>query len=344
MASKMLTTGLKLADFVRPDCCKIRDPLPKDAECFAKDISKELEKLYQRHERMFVKRKRLMEMALPVRRRCRFVPKCACQFSKTIDIIPAYQPSYTRTEQLALPTVRRLLGRREYAMAKGDGIGESILNRLLRSSYLSMYSRLANLQPLTKPIKKKKKSKKQKARQMKYLEKMAKPKVIPKPPKRERKVGEMSERRLKKLSRPKKYVEEVQPKWELTDTMRDYKPTKRIVELAKHVIRENVHINEEPQKIAANALHYKPSARIKEMAQPLSVHEANMVPADIKEEPFAISPNALKYKASARIKELAEPKEFENAHIRDNPFAISPAALKATASPRLIELAKPKGA
>lgn len=85
------------------------------------------------------------------------------------------------------------------------------------------------------------------------------------------------------------------------------------------------------------------SDRIKEMSQPLAKHEANLGPADLKDDPFSISPNALKYKISSRMKELAEPKEFENTHIRENPFAISPAALKAKASPRLIELAKPKG-
>ncbi|XP_034664841.1 uncharacterized protein LOC117899143 [Drosophila subobscura] len=341
--SPELTTCLKLADKDRSDCCRIQDPIPYDGECFMKDIGNELSKLYRRHERMFVKRRRIMEMALPIRRRCRYVPKCPCQFSKNIEIVRADQPSYTRTEQLALPTVRRLLNRRQLAISTGDTIGESILNRLLRYSYLSLYSRLMNIQPLKKPVKKKKTTKRQKARQNKFFAKMAVPKVVPKPPKLERQSKEISPGRLKKLSRPKRYVEEVKPQWELTETMRKYKPTKRIKIMAKHHDRENVHINESPEKVAPNALTYKPSARIKEMSQPLTMHEANTVPADIKENPFAIAPNALKYKASSRMKELAEPKEFENTHIRENPFAISPAALKAKATPRLIELAKPKG-
>jgi len=37
------------------------------------------------------------------------------------------------------------------AILVGDSIGESILNRWLRYSYLSLYSRLANTQPLVKP-------------------------------------------------------------------------------------------------------------------------------------------------------------------------------------------------
>lgn len=79
------------------------------------------------------------------------------------------------------------------------------------------------------------------------------------------------------------------------------------------------------------------------MSQPLAKRDVNAGAGDPGDDPFAISPNAMKYKPSKRIKELAEPKEFENTHIRENPFAISPAALKAKASPRLIELAKPKG-
>ncbi|KAH8256485.1 hypothetical protein KR032_010909, partial [Drosophila birchii] len=335
---------LKMKDSYRPDCCPIQDPIPHDAARFVNDVSKELEKLCLRHQRMFVKRRRLMEMAVPRVRVGRFVPKCACPFTKSIEMVyPCQAESHTRTEQLALPTVRRLLYRRRAAILAGDEIGEGILNRLLRYSYMSLYSRLANSQPLTKPKKKKKKTEKQLAKQQKYLAKLSKPKVPPEPPKLERKVGEVDEARLKTLSSPKSYVEEVKPKWELTPDMKNFKASKRLKAIAAPIQRENVHINENPEKVNPTALRYKPSARIKEMAEPLKTRDANQGSADVKENPFGISPNALKYKPTSRIKELAEPKEFENTHIRENPFAISPAALKAKASPRLIELAKPKG-
>ncbi|KAH8310417.1 hypothetical protein KR044_001217, partial [Drosophila immigrans] len=361
--SPQLTTCLKLADSIRPDCCVVRNRIPYDAECFMKDISKDLDKLYKRHENSFVKSKRLMELAMPVRPKCRFVPKCPCPFKKTIEIIPADPPSNTRTEQLALPTVRRLLYRRQHAVKIGDKIGESILNRWLRYSYMSLYSRLGNLQPLKKPQKKKKLSAKDKKRHAAYIEKMAKAKVPLKPPtpvsnpqplvdnaqsifqldsSQERKAGEYSERRMKKLSRPKVIEVVEKPSWELTPGLKAYKASDRIKVMAEPVSRPNVHTNEEPEKVSPTALKYKPSARIKEMSQPLAKNEATLA-GDLKEDPFSISPNALKYKPSSRIKELAEPKEFENTHIRENPFAISPAALKAKASPRLIELAKPKG-
>ncbi|KAI8045207.1 uncharacterized protein LOC128265445 [Drosophila gunungcola] len=342
--SPEVTTCLRLKDSVRPDCCPIRDPIPYDGECFVRDIGKELDKLSRRHERMFVKRKRLMEMAIPKRRHCRFVPKCACPFPKSIEMVrPCDVQSHTRTEQLALPTVRRLLQRRRTAILAGDTIGESILNRWLRYSYLSLYSRLSNVQPLVKPKKKKKKTEKQLARHEKYIQKLANPKKAPKPPKPKRSAGEIDQERLKKLASPKAFLEELKPKWELTSQMKGYKATKRLKEISQPVMRENVHINETPEKVSPNALKYKPSARIKEMSEPLTIRDANQGMADVKENPFGIAPNALKYKPSTRIKELAEPKEFENTHIRENPFAISPAALKAKASPRLIELAKPKG-
>ncbi|KAH8381446.1 hypothetical protein KR093_004941, partial [Drosophila rubida] len=340
--SPELTTCLKLADSIRPDCCVVRDRIPYDAQCFMRDISRDLNKLYKRHEKTFVKSKRLMELAMPLHPKGRFVPKCACPFKKTIEIIPADYPSNTRTEQLALPTVRRLLHRRKHAMAIGDKIGESILNRWLRYSYMSLYSRLANMQPLKKPQKKKKPSAKDKKRHAAYIEKLSKAKVAQEPPAPERKAGDFSERRMKKLARPKVIEVVEKPDWELTPGMKSYVASDRIKTMAEPVHRPDVHTNEEPEKVSPTALKYKPSARIKEMSQPLAKNDATLA-GDLKEDPFSISPNALKYKPSSRIKELAEPKEFENTHIRENPFAISPAALKAKASPRLIELAKPKG-
>lgn len=149
--SPELTTCLKLKENVRPDCCPIIERIPYDAECFLKDISKELNKLYDRHERRFTKRKRIMELAVPRQPQCRHLPKCPCPFKKTIEIVPAEMPMHTRTDQLALPPVRRLLHRRADAKANGDLIGEGIINRLLRYSYLSLYSRLSNVQPLEKP-------------------------------------------------------------------------------------------------------------------------------------------------------------------------------------------------
>ncbi|XP_030370979.1 uncharacterized protein LOC115621462 [Scaptodrosophila lebanonensis] len=336
-------TSLKIDDTNRFDCCHVHDRIPYDAECFLKDVSKELNMLYRRHSRMIEKRKRLMELALPVRRWCRFVPRCPCRFEKSIEMVPADPPIHTRTEQLALPLIRRLQVRRADALVKGDKITEVILNRWLRNSYLSLYSRLSNTQPMKKPPKPKKQSKKQKARHAKYIETLAKPKQIPKPAKPERNVGEMDKKRLKKLARPKKRIEDIKQPWEFTKALKTYKPTARILAIAKPLIRENFHINEEPEKVSRNALKYKASPRVKEMAQPLKVFDRNAGAAETADDPFTISPNALKYKATSRIKELAEPKEFENTHIRENPFAISPAALKAKASPRLIELAKPKG-
>lgn len=150
--SPEITTCLKLADTVRPDCCPIIRPIPYDAQCFIRDIGKELRKLQERHNyHMEDVSERLAELAMPMKRQCRFVQRCACPFTKTIEIKQVDPPIYTRTEQLALPTVRRLLIRRQHAIDYGDKIGEAILNRFLRYSLLSLYSRLGNVQPLEKP-------------------------------------------------------------------------------------------------------------------------------------------------------------------------------------------------
>jgi len=39
--------------------------------------------------------------------------------------------------------------------------------------------------------------------------------------------------------------------------MKDYKATKRIKQISQPVVRENVHINETPEKVSPSALHYK---------------------------------------------------------------------------------------
>lgn len=150
--SPEITTCLRLANTVRPDCCRVVRPIPYDAQCFIRDIGKELKKLQARHDNHMAKiDDRLTELAIPRNCRTRFVPRCACPFTKTIQIVPADPPAYTRTEQLALPTVRRLLYRRQNAIDVNDKIGVTVLNRWLRYSYMSLYSRLCNIQPMKKP-------------------------------------------------------------------------------------------------------------------------------------------------------------------------------------------------
>lgn len=47
--------------------------------------------------------------------------------------------------------------------------------------------------------------------------------------------------------------------------------------------------------------------KVTKLAQPKDTAKAKE--SDLKEDPFKISPNALKYRASARIQELAQPRE-----------------------------------
>ncbi|XP_030386495.1 uncharacterized protein LOC115633239 [Scaptodrosophila lebanonensis] len=341
--SPEVTTCLRMRDSRRPDCCPIHDRIPYDAGCFLKDISREVNELYNRHYSRFENSERLMELALPVHRKCPYVPRCPCRFQKDIEMVQSDPPMYTRTEQLALPLVRRLHVRRKEALVKGDKIAERVLNRWLRYSYLSLYSRLSNRQPMMRPPKPKKPSKKQRVRHYQYISTLAKPKQIPEPPKPKRTSGGMDARRLNELARPRTRLPETNPPWQLTRGMKFFKPSERLKSIAKPLIRDNVHIKEEPEKVARGALKYKPSSRIKEISLPVKVFDREARAAEIADDPYAISPHALKYRVSSRIKELAEPKEFANTHIRSNPGAISPAALRAKASPRLIELARPKG-
>lgn len=73
----------------------------------------------------------------------------------------------------------------------------------------------------------------------------------------ERNKRHVSTARIKALARPKAYVEEVKPKWELTSQMKAFKASKRLKQIAGPIIRENVHINETPEKVSPNALRYK---------------------------------------------------------------------------------------
>lgn len=73
----------------------------------------------------------------------------------------------------------------------------------------------------------------------------------------ERKQGESDSARLKKLSTPRAFHEEVKRNWELTPEMKNFKASKRLKEISQPVTRENVHINESPEKVSPSALKYK---------------------------------------------------------------------------------------
>ncbi|TMW53457.1 hypothetical protein DOY81_001455 [Sarcophaga bullata] len=330
----------------KPECCIDPEPLPSNTKCMTQDICNELAYLYNRHRRTFIKNKRIMEMARVKRTRSvqRFVAKCPCYFKKHIQIIHLEQRQQTRTEQLAFPKARQLFLFKEEV--KGLFPPERLLNlnRLIRKSLFSIYSRLANIKPPMERIPIPKWDKKEWADHKKKLSKLARPKVPKKPPKLPVKSMPLKQmRRYKYLARPKKDTLIEKPMWILTMEMRKYKASKRIRDLARPIVRDTSMLYTElPIQIPVHVLKAKASKRIGELAEPSARRTAQSATSDLKENPFMVSPNALKTKASKRTAELAEPKEYENKHIREDPYAISKAALNCKAKPRTCELAKPR--
>uniref|UniRef100_A0A1A9W3T4 Testicular haploid expressed gene protein-like n=1 Tax=Glossina brevipalpis TaxID=37001 RepID=A0A1A9W3T4_9MUSC len=325
------------------ECCEIVEPLVSHAECFVPDVCEELSQLQCLHDQQFIRRRRIWELAKPTRRVPRFTPLCPCKLKKPIEIVHLEKRGHTRTEQLAYPTVRRLMLFKKDVANLFDPYRLVNLNRVIRKSLLSVYSRLANIQP---PQEKKKITKWDKTDWAKHtiiLVKLAKPKKTfeeKKPPSPSMPLKKM--KRYKSLALPKKHEELEKPVWILTISMSRYKASERTKTLAKPTERDASQLHRElPVEIPRGALKHKASKRTVELSEPRRTAKA--APSDLKENPFVVSPNALKYKASKRTKELAEAREYENKHIREDPFAISPAALKAKAKPRIIELAKPKG-
>uniref|UniRef100_A0A1A9W3T7 Testicular haploid expressed protein n=1 Tax=Glossina brevipalpis TaxID=37001 RepID=A0A1A9W3T7_9MUSC len=325
----------------KAECCEEHEPLSKQVKCFWPEVCDDLRKLRCRHVQRFIKRKRLMKLAIPLKKLGRFVPTCPCKLKKSIEIVRLDERAHTRTEQLAYPKARHLLLFKKEVRTLFDPSRNANLNRLTRKSLFSLYSRLANVQP---PKKKKiipKWDRKEWAFHTAKLNKLAKPKKPQKVPREpSKRMPLKSMRRYKFLAEPKKHELLEKPDWTFTDIK--YKPSERLIKLAQPVkFDESKFIREIPEPIPENVLKAKATQRIRSLSQPTK-RTAKSAPADVKENPFSVSPLAMKYKATKRIKELAEPREYENKHIRENPYLIPPAALKAKASPRTINLSKPK--
>ncbi|XP_075170361.1 uncharacterized protein LOC142242681 [Haematobia irritans] len=328
------------------ECCEVFEKFPEELKCFLPDLYGELQHLNRLHKNSFIKNQRIMDLAKTksIKRTPRFMPVCPCKFTKPIELIHLDQRENTRTEQLSYPKARKLLVFKEEIKKLFPPERIMNLNRLIRKSLLSLYSRLANVQPPDEIQVIKKWDRAEWAKHLKRLRKLARPKIAktqPRIPNKRMPLKNM--RRYKYLSKPLKREVLEKPDWTLSYEMKSYKASDRLMNLAKPVIRDTSMLYQElPVRIPQTVLKYKASKRTLDLSQPNARRLNEVRPTDLRENPFGISPNALKAKASKRTKELAEPKEYENAHIRENPFAISPAALKAKPKPRTIELAQPK--
>lgn len=324
-------------------CCHPKPAVPVKYSCFWPKIFDEFENILKRQYCMQTRRQTIHEFALPKWQKSKYIKPCYCM-KKSIELVYPDAREPTRTLQLGYPTIRQFLALKESRFYKTfPQIRKDAINRHMRKSHYSLYTYLStNRMICMKKPEKPYISKKRRKRMMARMEELAEPKEIPPEPEVDRgEEGEMSAKRLKKLATPKQYPpgHEKEP-WRLTEAAKRYKPSEAILRMSKPKPEPPSLINPDWDKINPNALKYKATKKIKEMAQP---HLRPVKDASLKEgDPFAINPKALKAKCTKRIKEMAEPKDFDDIHNREDPFAISPKALKAKATPRLIELAKPK--
>ncbi|XP_014095674.3 uncharacterized protein [Bactrocera oleae] len=351
----------------RPQCCIAPLAVAAEHMCFFPELRSQYSKLLERYQCMVTKNKRIWALAEPRRQTGKYLTPCFCPEigNRKVEIVRDDIPSRTRTEQLAFPPVIRLMQLKERDSFKSfSNQRKSTVNRMLRKSMLSLYSRLSNKQPPIKKEKPQKLSDAEETLRQERLKKLAKPRVdINKDEEKKQKAAKLEKqekakqpklpkgfglmpkakgagsalRRFKNLSKPKQYESDEPKEWVLTNNMKYYTPSDRILKISKPRIYE-VFDPEEVYRVKEKALSYRATQRITELASP-PVYQHK---PEVKEAPFKTSPNALKAKTSQRIVELSVPKDYFDKHTRANPFKVSPNALRARITPRLRELAKPK--
>ncbi|XP_039951850.1 uncharacterized protein LOC126765268 [Bactrocera neohumeralis] len=351
----------------RPQCCITPLAVAAEHMCFFPELRSQYSKLLERYQCMVTKNKRIWALAEPRRQTGKYLTPCFCPEigNRKVEIVRDDMPSRTRTEQLAFPPVIRLMQLKERDSFKSfSNQRKSTVNRMLRKSMLSLYSRLSNKQPPTKKEKPKKLTDAEETLRQERLKKLAKPRVdINKEEEKKEKAAKLEKlekakqqkipkgygfmvkpkgagsalRRFKNLSKPRQYESDEPKEWVLTNNMKYYTPSDRILKISKPRMYE-VFDPEEVYRVKETALNYRATQRIRELASP-PVYQHK---PEVKEAPFKTSPNALKAKTSQRIVELAAPKDYFDKHTRANPYKVSPNALRARITPRLRELAKPK--
>ncbi|XP_054725865.1 testicular haploid expressed gene protein-like [Anastrepha obliqua] len=349
----------------RPQCCITPLAVAAEQMCFFPELRQQYSKLLQRYHCMVTNNRRIWALAEPKHQTGKYRAPCFCPEigNRKVEIVREDTPSRTRTEQLSFPAVTRLMDLKASDYFKGfSNQRKSIVNRMLRKSMLSLYSRLSNKQSQPKKEESKKLTVAENIERQERMKRLAKPKPDRSKPeeKKDRSKKEKGKpvkqqiqtkgfgfmgkdkgspsRRYKKLATPKQYEYDEPKEWTLTNNLKFYTPSERILNISKPRIYEAFDA-EGAFRVKESALSYQASERIKELALPPIYHQYK---AEVKEDPFKINPNALKAKTSQRIIELAEPKEFFDKHTRPNAYRVSPRALRARMTPRLRELAKPK--
>lgn len=326
-------------------CCAEPCPVPPNLCCMCSEIVGDYNVLYKRYSKVTTKcqNSRLQVLAKPKHCQRKYTEKCICSnvYSKVQLINVTDRQESTRTEQLALPKPRYIsVLKQEKSFENFSDDRKSDVNRTLRKSLLSVYSRLMNVKNDQKYSSPKIIDQNVRNTLMENLEKLATPKkdfsIVKHRKSRADKRKTPSMKRIRKLSRPKTKPKYEPNQWVLTDALKHYRPTEHLLRMAK----PKKQFEQEPiEVIHSNFFGFIGGSRTLKLALP----HRNKSLKDVKiENPFKTKALALRAVASKRIIDLASPREYSDVHNRTNPFKISKGALKAKTSARIIKLAEPK--
>lgn len=310
---------------------------------------------HKRIRKFCCKNKRIRLLAKPKHYTPKFLNENEIPNDKEIEVVHANEIELpTRIKLLAFPKVRKLIATRD-AYQGGNVDKNRILKieNLASRSMLSMYSRLANVQFVSKPEKNKKWTKEDFARHCEWLKKRACPKPLRLPPKIKRKKVPLKKLLVSiyQLSIPRhpreKFLKHHGYKSVVKKSAMLYEPSDRINKLSvprKIVIDDEFSEPLDPFVVNPSSLIYKPSRRIKELATPKNspiLDKEEEEEKELDELPSGVSKKALKAIITPRTIELSKPRPLIDVDDQETPN-VNPKALKAKATPRILQLAKPR--
>ncbi|XP_073815003.1 uncharacterized protein [Musca autumnalis] len=334
--------------YFEQNCPLDGDSIPPQFGCIWSEIIQNYCRLCDRYNRVITKRKQIWKLAQPKHTKLKYRQKIKCPPVTTckIEIVnKCDRTESTRTEQLAYPQLRQLNQLKSHpSFSVFNDTRKSGVNRLIRKSYLSVYSRLQNIVPEEESSQKKSwNTTENKSKLMQRMKALATPKQQiaaeeDRSRSRQRSDGPKM-RRIRKLSKPRLRKEMQSYEWVFTKGLKNFKPTERLLKMSQPKKYELIHEKEDALHIPTNALNYKASRRIKALAEPAKSKQKTEVHF---ENPFKTNVKALKAVASKRVEELAKPKDYVDSNNRSDAYRVSRKALQAKTTPRLKELAEPR--
>ncbi|XP_058122372.1 uncharacterized protein LOC131293194 [Anopheles ziemanni] len=259
--------------------------------------------------------RRIQYLAKPRKLNRKYQPQPVQRFATGTEVCRPYNEPFAskRLQQLAEPHVRKLVAAQEEYRRFIARNRQEQLEKRIKKSIFTVYSRLANVQlPDASDLKGMSPAEWQKHRD--WLTRNAQPKQPPatEQPKRDRKPLAALLNRIESLAAPRS-------------------------------TRSKFGLGKEQKVPAASpaAMKATPTDHVVKLAEPIARRRRAKGP--IVEE-TGVPERALKAQASSRVAELAVAKRYTNVNneYRDNPFTVEPNALRAKASERILELAKPK--